>query len=500
MPIQLLTDGTIPKKIHFIWLGGNVPEKYCRNILSFASIAKKYNFEINLWVDKESNYYNTSEKADIKIPNLNLKSISDLKKGIDVDPFFNGFEQNDLKRKRKDLLLEYIDRELIGNDNKAAASDILRLIILHLHGGYYFDTDVFLKNPSQAELIPDSSPYGFLFGPVGAWSITNAIVASTPKNSIIESLIGILLKNYKTIDKMQMANSKYFSKNQMDNKRLENKLMGTMEASGPGIFMKLLDSFPPDFDPSPIAFLRVEDNQSLDEVTCANASLFHKSDHAWMNDYRNHEKIVKKLYTDLTDIIQSKSLQTDFSNDLLNIQSEITKIKQAPKDKSAEKKENDDILAASPRAIAKEFIAYVEVFIKEIKLLEAIFNYDFVDYILLKEGRSLPTPSNQAQLSNITEEQKNKYIIPFLQEISSKNDLRTKVSGLLAGFYKMYRQNDALESHFMKTYPLVLQYIKPEKLRSHEYTNPLSFFKPEKDKTAVEISNQALPPGSELKK
>ena len=42
----------IPKKIHFIWVGNPIPDKYITNILLWKQ--KNPEYEINLWIDSDS--------------------------------------------------------------------------------------------------------------------------------------------------------------------------------------------------------------------------------------------------------------------------------------------------------------------------------------------------------------------------------------------------------------------------------------------------------------
>lgn len=43
-----------PKIIHYIWLGGVLPEKYLREMLKISAVAKRSGFVVNLWVDIKS--------------------------------------------------------------------------------------------------------------------------------------------------------------------------------------------------------------------------------------------------------------------------------------------------------------------------------------------------------------------------------------------------------------------------------------------------------------
>jgi mannosyltransferase OCH1-like enzyme len=134
----------IPKKFHFIWVGGPLPEKYFSTIAQLASAALNNHFEINLWVDNPRNYESTSIKLDREIPNLRIRNINELHPKMEQDKFYQ--EENRLSDYQS-----CIDRERIGLKNLGAVSDLLRLEILRQEGGYYLDTDTTFEG-----LTPDS--------------------------------------------------------------------------------------------------------------------------------------------------------------------------------------------------------------------------------------------------------------------------------------------------------------------------------------------------------
>lgn len=114
----------IPKKIHYIWVGGSIPEKYLNNLLAVCEVAARSGFEVNLWVDKEKNYYNTLNKMQKNIDPLNLmvtnddrnnslrlkvRNISELKArmyGDEADEFYKPKEPNEEKNIKEQNTLD----------------------------------------------------------------------------------------------------------------------------------------------------------------------------------------------------------------------------------------------------------------------------------------------------------------------------------------------------------------------------------------------------------
>lgn len=135
----LNNDIIIPKKIHQIWLGGSLPDKYKR----LSNTWQKYNpeYEYKLWNDdniKELSLYDSNKNLIENITNLGMKS------------------------------------------------DVLRYLILYEHGGTYIDTDFeCLKN------IDDFHKLSFYSGLVFSKNVECAIgiIGSIKEHPIIKSCI-----------------------------------------------------------------------------------------------------------------------------------------------------------------------------------------------------------------------------------------------------------------------------------------------------------------------
>lgn len=125
--------------IHFIWMGGNIPAEYLRNIKECAAKAlsdteRGYRYTVNLWVDNVNNYWNTAIKEDniIHGKRFKVRHLSELNSTIK--------ENYDTPTALK--IICYTRRELVGFKNFAAASDTLRYIALQSQEGFYFDDDL----------------------------------------------------------------------------------------------------------------------------------------------------------------------------------------------------------------------------------------------------------------------------------------------------------------------------------------------------------------------
>ena len=105
-------QNTIPKNIHFIWIGSIFPDRYISNLKSFC--IKNKDYSIFLWTDYD-------EKIVMK--NLETKNITHVSvKNIYSLPFIN-----------KKLILK--------EPNSAGKCDLLRFEIVYIKGGIYIDMD-----------------------------------------------------------------------------------------------------------------------------------------------------------------------------------------------------------------------------------------------------------------------------------------------------------------------------------------------------------------------
>ena len=128
----------VPKILHFIWLGGEIPEHYITNINDWSK--KNPNFEIRTWTDEDA------ENFDMK------------------------------------------NRKLFDEaENFGMKSDILRYEILYKYGGVYLDTDFFCLQPLDDlnEMFEFYSCVSLEREPI----IGNGMIASAPNHEVIRYCI-----------------------------------------------------------------------------------------------------------------------------------------------------------------------------------------------------------------------------------------------------------------------------------------------------------------------
>lgn len=144
----------IPRIIHQIWLGGEVPEKYHKWMAVWASLK---GWEYRLWMDE-----------DVKSLNLYNKDVYELSK------------------------------------NKGEKSDILRLELLSQYGGVYVDVDYECVNVDVFEELHKQYDFYIGFEPLqhgvistrNMFKMCNALIASIPHHPLVKHLIVNMKANY----------------------------------------------------------------------------------------------------------------------------------------------------------------------------------------------------------------------------------------------------------------------------------------------------------------
>jgi len=105
----------VPRVIHFIWVGEQIPEKYQKNINTFTTINPDY--QVVLWTEV------ITDEIRKSLANVTIR---DLTKEI----------------------VDYSTKDLVDNEsNFGGKSDILRYEVVYRNGGVYFDTDSISVRP-----------------------------------------------------------------------------------------------------------------------------------------------------------------------------------------------------------------------------------------------------------------------------------------------------------------------------------------------------------------
>ncbi|HEX2548443.1 MAG TPA: TcdA/TcdB catalytic glycosyltransferase domain-containing protein [Gammaproteobacteria bacterium] len=253
----------IPQKIHFIWLGGPIPEEHLASIQKLALVANNSNFEVNIWVNDKNIVYKTLNKMtpdSLEMPKghrvtgIRLRNIDELIPKMQRDPFFQ-------KNYRLKKIIYHITREMVGFKNWAAASDWLRYIILYLEGGYYFDTDTRFKIGILDKLIPDQPHFGFKINRNDE-EINNDIIAMLPKHELLKCMLIFAMNKYADFDAEIYTNANalaetfHLSAKEKPNKMVlkrwdriemawphEGRLELTKNATGPQAFKAVMEDY-----------------------------------------------------------------------------------------------------------------------------------------------------------------------------------------------------------------------------------------------------------------
>lgn len=198
----------IPKKLHYIWIGGALKEEDFHNMASMTGLFAHSGYEVHIWTNKatrldilKSEPQNGSQQT--------LKQYSEL-----AQDFFEKRKQvyvHDIEELRKETFLVdqqvltpadwqdywgFIERECVGLCNFAAAADLLRYVILARHGGLFMNTSLKpLIKPVHSEHLPRIQTLASYTG-YGHVYKNNNLMVSTPKNPIMLYVIAEVLWNY----------------------------------------------------------------------------------------------------------------------------------------------------------------------------------------------------------------------------------------------------------------------------------------------------------------
>lgn len=141
------------KKIHFIRFGDTLPSHLIANLSEILSVAYANGFECYLWTENPSrqehifNELPASTRAHLNIVDIQTL-MPEIRQRFDV-PIFPG-----CSLKKYQLFEQFLEAELHGFHNYAAASDLWRLLVVKLMGGLYLDSDLKLLLPMEAPYIP----------------------------------------------------------------------------------------------------------------------------------------------------------------------------------------------------------------------------------------------------------------------------------------------------------------------------------------------------------
>lgn len=139
----------IPKIINYIWVGGPIDKEYWETITRTAHIGFRERYRVKVWVDDPNNLRYVKKTID----SINcIRSINDEEYNFYVNKLkvIQVINIKYLRSRKPDFISNYhykqywrfIDSELVGLKNYAAASDLLRYLIKCVNGGVYMDTDL----------------------------------------------------------------------------------------------------------------------------------------------------------------------------------------------------------------------------------------------------------------------------------------------------------------------------------------------------------------------
>lgn len=174
----------IPKTMHFIWLGGRVPDVRQTNIKAWKQ-AVGDGVAVKLWLDDNSQAASADSLAALKASGIEIHNIASM---ITPDrPEFQGAVTG----------LPTRGAEKVNPGAAGALSDVARLEILKAEGGTYMDSDN-TPGPQAAQFGNMNAPLGFRLG----WArlenkeaFSNDAISAAPQNEFVQQYLIAVYNN-----------------------------------------------------------------------------------------------------------------------------------------------------------------------------------------------------------------------------------------------------------------------------------------------------------------
>lgn len=213
--INYLRNTKTPLILHFIWVGGHLPQKYLRTLIKIAPVARKSHFTLNLWLDDIKNFnvsldnfmgFNDQNKLfldlaiNAKTLGITLRNINELLPAMEKSNFYQN--ANRLRHFKN-----FVRREAVGFKNLAAVSDLLRYEILRQEGGIYSDTDTDFNIEKNSLFEPIKLPWGIKTTYFTETQNGNDIIATVPQHPALKYTLEHSLEAYQKIDQ-RVSNKK----------------------------------------------------------------------------------------------------------------------------------------------------------------------------------------------------------------------------------------------------------------------------------------------------
>ena len=195
----------IPNRLHFIWVGKPLPAKYADNIMFWIVSNPKY--DVTLWTQEVFLERNMTELFEAyqrkhglgRILSTNLQYTDE---GLTVTISEHATKLLTFNVHRIETMTPLTDpailfEELASWANYGAASDILRMWVLHQSGGIYMDTDTY--SPGGSIPCNINAPLGILIHTQeldGKPSASSALLASEKGSQQIKEMAEKYQQNY----------------------------------------------------------------------------------------------------------------------------------------------------------------------------------------------------------------------------------------------------------------------------------------------------------------
>ncbi|MBM7128480.1 dermonecrotic toxin domain-containing protein [Dyella mobilis] len=223
----------IPRDVHYVWIGGDLPEDRIANIKNNAAKASGYRHVVHVDVDDAS--FAKIKKSFEGYPAIEVKNLRD-------EPFFKKFQASEAYPAYKLFSTPGADV------NYSAASDVLRYSLMDEYGGVYLDSDDYLKEggifgPLMVKpgdmLLSDqvSMPHGDLHQ-----GFNSSAFATHPNNPLLKETTREMIKAFEE-NKSKFKNRPRAGSD--GDEKFNRYMDDVFNITGPGLLNRVLKKYRP---------------------------------------------------------------------------------------------------------------------------------------------------------------------------------------------------------------------------------------------------------------
>ncbi|NKJ51115.1 hypothetical protein CIC12_31220 [Burkholderia sp. SG-MS1] len=228
----------IPKEIHYIWVGNEIPDHLAANIIKNSTRSQGYKSIVHVDARNNNIFRKISDKFKNSDSRIEVRNLNE-------EQFFSDFKSSP----SGEIYTFFCSDHSI---NLSAATDSLRYSLINKYGGIYLDTDdAITKNVSHVNLkaVPDDIllNFGVDHRGTGFSGYNTSNFASQPDNQVLKDIINEMNVRFKE-NKSSLVDRPFYVRGDADSdKKYYSYQKKIFEVTGPSLFNDILKKERPDY-------------------------------------------------------------------------------------------------------------------------------------------------------------------------------------------------------------------------------------------------------------